>query len=1467
MARPRVRVVLAIVFLALLAGGIVLLSQLTRPAPIVKPTIPPTIQGPQLLPAQTATRVPFKQPSNPGYWGMCQAFSPGLYNTTWGYPNVYWSEIEPQRGVYNWNALDAAVAKTNASNKVILQVTHSEPNSNQVIPQWTIQAFDAAGYTGSSAYPNGRVNIFSPLFMEYWDELIAEMAERYDNNPGVVAIHLSIGDYGELNWCQTEGCEEGKTDVRPMIASGKGVTLGSLTQPYTDTDGYAWNEKSCYYISEQVKQITDLYRSHFIATPLILQVGSGLNNAAGHPGCFDVNFTNPLRGGVSERPTQYALAKYGKAFWLKKNCWGDDRGNCQGYYTLFDRYDDQTRILWENGHNAAPDIYEFQQAAQYRTSAACVTSSMQPDAQAYLSWFVPTLQANYNLYKAIPTPVIGTPVPTFTRTPTNTPGGPTSTPTYTNTPTRTRTATATSGGPTATRTWTPSATPVGGGTVQQAIIASADAYITGVGPNFNSGAQSQMTLEETNIRRGVINFDLSGIPAYASISNATLQVYATDNSVPATQFNVSIYALTNPAWTEMGVTWNKYDGINYWATAGGDYGEIPWGAMNIEAAGTYTVDVTSLVVSWLNGSTTQAGVELIGYSAISQTVHLATKEQADYHVWPQLIVTYRAPTPTPTVTTGGPTYTHTPTSTSTHTPTATATATGGGPTVTNTPAPTGTFPILTVVATADTFLNAAAAATPQGALLEVDFDSVRNRKPVLLFPLTGITNTTIYSASLHMYMYNTTAPAGTPAVGVSIARVKKAGNLAQMTWNQYATGSAWDIAGCVGVNDCAQVKSGLSLSSTPSWTSWDVTDLVKTWANGSANNYGLVVRADQRTPTAIYRFRSIESTPGYGAYLSVANATWTPTATNTPAATSTPTYVTVSITDTYDTRIDAGNPITNYETSGYLALQVASGAIQRETILKFNLSAYPNASIAGATLYIYQYYHNGVLITGTAVIRRVLQAMSADANVTWNNYAAASAWSIAGGLNRDVDTSSEVYGTPVAISASTVGTWLTWDVKPAIQTQVAGTNNGLILDRTDTNDSDDRFGSVEDATITPVAGATKSAPYLVLQLATATPTFTLTPTPTETPTSTPTLTPTPTPLVHLAITADTGGTPAPGGYITYTLSYSAENDTALNLYPYSQFAAQMTPVAGTPVPTYESGAIYVFPVSGALTETTQTVYAIGEIDPALPYGPITLTHTLGLWACDNCFASDVTSVITFTNNTPTPTATPTPPTATPTNTSTFTRTPTWTPTNTRTITPTKTPTGSATPTSTNTVPPASTATQTRTPTSTYTPSPTRTPTETPYYNFVLNEVMMLPMLVDWNGDGAIDTHDQWIEIYNKDGGTMGFYRYYVKLTNVGDTVTNTHTYTYYIPSGVNVGGNDFVIIWPYYAFRNDISNTAYISLYNRSGVLMDSLYIPGATPEYTYQRRPDGDMTATPQWWAWPSFGVGNMTPTPTATP
>jgi hypothetical protein len=246
--------------------------------------------------------------------------------------------------------------------------------------------------------------------------------------------------------------------------------------------------------------------------------------------------------------------------------------------------------------------------------------------------------------------------------------------------------------------------------------------------------------------------------------------------------------------------------------------------------------------------------------------------------------------------------------------------------------------------------------------------------------------------------------------------------------------------------------------------------------------------------------------------------------------------------------------------------------------------------------------------------------------------------------------------------------------------------------------------------------------------------------------------------------------------------------------------------------------------------------------------------------CDNCLAVDASDSFSMDVPTSTPTNTPT---QTPTETSTpapNTATATYTPTETRTPTLTKTPTGSATPTLTNT--PNLTATVTPTPTNTPSRTPTNTPKATPtvYKLFILNEIVSSPN-VDWNGDGATDFGDQWVEIYNADAGTQSMFGYQLEL------LTASARYTYTVPSGVTVTGRSFKVVWPYSLWVAYIGVTSTLSIYDREKNLIDSFTIPAQIEGMSYQRRPDGERTATPQWWAWPSFGVTNLTPTPTSTP
>jgi hypothetical protein len=99
-----------------------------------------------------------------------------------------------------------------------------------------------------------------------------------------------------------------------------------------------------------------------------------------------------------------------------------------------------------------------------------------------------------------------------------------------------------------------------------------DTMIRANQPTTNYGTEIDIRIgEETGnpnfINRTLIKFNLSALPADATINSATLSLRATvDAASAATTYRV--YRLKR-AWTESGATWNTYDGTNNWQTAGG----------------------------------------------------------------------------------------------------------------------------------------------------------------------------------------------------------------------------------------------------------------------------------------------------------------------------------------------------------------------------------------------------------------------------------------------------------------------------------------------------------------------------------------------------------------------------------------------------------------------------------------------------------------------------------------------------------------------------------------------------------------------------------------------------------------------------------------------------------------------------------------------------------------------------------
>lgn len=166
--------------------------------------------------------------------------------------------------------------------------------------------------------------------------------------------------------------------------------------------------------------------------------------------------------------------------------------------------------------------------------------------------------------------------------------------------------------------------------------AGTDAYISSAKPNTNYGSNSVMQVQ-TDTLRALVEWNLSQVPAEADVVNAVARFY-----VPSVKKNddvtVSAYRLTQ-SWTESSVTWNKYDGVNNWATAGGDYNSTVWASETVSAPGQfYTWNITSLVASWRNGTYANYGVIMISQAAVRKD--LSSSDASNASRRPALEINY-----------------------------------------------------------------------------------------------------------------------------------------------------------------------------------------------------------------------------------------------------------------------------------------------------------------------------------------------------------------------------------------------------------------------------------------------------------------------------------------------------------------------------------------------------------------------------------------------------------------------------------------------------------------------------------------------------------------------------------------------------------------------------------------------------------------------------------------------------------
>ncbi|MGC8785986.1 MAG: DNRLRE domain-containing protein, partial [Anaerolineae bacterium] len=291
---------------------------------------------------------------------------------------------------------------------------------------------------------------------------------------------------------------------------------------------------------------------------------------------------------------------------------------------------------------------------------------------------------------ASPTPT-DTATPTRTRTPTETPTGTLISPTPTQTPSPTETGTLV---PSPTMTSTPALTPTptwfpGGRnvvTLQQGVLGYAgttDTYITSSSPSMNFGRQANLRVRDDDSSVSLIRFDLSSIPAQASVNQAILRIYPYEQDSTAAM-NVKVYRLLRP-WVDTEANWEVASAGQLWGAPGAngpgvDREVSPVASQVVSLLKIwYEFDVSDLVRGWVTNPQANYGLLLRASGSSSAAYNFASANYPSISTRPQLVIDYTAPeatfTPLPMTPTLTPSKTLTPTTTPSLTRTATASPT------------------------------------------------------------------------------------------------------------------------------------------------------------------------------------------------------------------------------------------------------------------------------------------------------------------------------------------------------------------------------------------------------------------------------------------------------------------------------------------------------------------------------------------------------------------------------------------------------------------------------------------------------------------------------------------------------------------------------------------------------------------------------------------------------------------------
>ncbi len=168
---------------------------------------------------------------------------------------------------------------------------------------------------------------------------------------------------------------------------------------------------------------------------------------------------------------------------------------------------------------------------------------------------------------------------------------------------------------------------------------------------------------------------------------------------------------------------------------------------------------------------------------------------------------------------------------------------------------------------------------------------------------------------------------------------------------------------------------------------------------------------------------------------------------------------------------------------------------------------------------------------------------------------------------------------------------------------------------------------------------------------------------------------------------------------------------------------------------------------------------------------------------------------------------------------------------------------------------------TRTPTRTPSPMPTAIPTHDLSAKVVLNEILPAPHAQDWNGDGQVNSKDEWIELWNLEGRAVDLVGWIL------DDVSGSGSPPYRLPPGSVIPPDGYMVLYGSQtgiALNNDGDT---VRLLKPDGSLADQ-FVYTKSPGYdrSFSRIPDGAGGWTRECETTPG-GVNRLLPPPTPQP